>query len=129
NIRTPIFPAVIMVLVLILLAILVGPGFLVEHSPAQNPTQTFSKPLETPCEGQLLSTQAYSECGADGFWHVVTDEYYRCHDGAIKAFRVHDPPTTQPCKASPNTTVASNVLGYHAGTNNANGLVVTSFDT
>jgi len=110
------------------LVLFIGSGGINEHSKAQNPTQTFNKPLETPCEGQLLSRQAYSECGPDGFWHVVEDDYYRCHDGVIKAFRVSDTPTTQPCNASPKTTVGSSP-GYHVGIDNANGLVVTKFDT
>src|SRR5262245_26399722 len=98
-------------LVLISLGILVGPRLFVEHSKAQNPTQTFNRPLETPCEGQLLTRQTYSECGADGYWHVVEDDYYRCPDGVIKGFRVHDTPTAQPCQA-PKTTVGNNAPGY-----------------
>ena len=42
---------------------------------------------------------AYSECQADGFWHVVEDDYYSCPpDGKIEKFRVWDEKTTQPCK-------------------------------
>jgi hypothetical protein len=59
----------------------------------------------------------------------VEDDYYRCPDGVDRAFRVRDTPTTQPCKPSTNTTIGSNALGYHVGTNNANGLVVTTVGT
>ncbi len=129
NSRMQSFAGMIMVLALISVGILVGPRLLVEHSTAQNPTQKFNKPLETPCQGQLVSRHAYSECGPDGFWHVVEDDYYSCHDGTTKAFRVSDTPTTQPCQQTTKTTIAGNALGYHVGTNNANGLVVTTFDT
>ena len=119
-----------LVLVLISFGILAGPILLLEHSTAQSPSQTFIKPLETPCEGgQLLTRLAYSECGPDGFWHVVEDDYYRCPDGVTRAFRVRDTPTTQPCKASTNTTIGSNAPGYHVGINNANGLFVTTVGT
>jgi hypothetical protein len=55
--------------------------------------------LQTPCPGgELLSKQTYSECNADGFWHVVEDDYYLCPpNGAMQKFRVADTATTQHC--------------------------------
>lgn len=59
---------------------------------------TVSKPLEKPCpNGRLLVRHAYSECGPDGFWHVVEDAYYNCPP--VKAFRVLDLKTEQKCTA------------------------------
>jgi hypothetical protein len=76
-------------------------------TPKPSPTPAaFSKALETPCPGKLSVSHAYSECGRDGFWHVVQDDYYFC-EGGLKAFRVHDTPTIQPCKASSGTVVAA----------------------
>ena len=116
--------------VLASLILFIGSRGINRHATAQTPTQTFSKPLETPCKGgQFLTSHAYSECGSDGFWHVVEDDYYRCPDGVDRAYRVRDTPTTQPCKPSTNSTIGSNALGYHVGINNANGLVVTTVDT
>ena len=116
--------------VLASLILFIGSRGISEHSTAQTPSQTFSKPLDTPCTGgQFRTSHAYSECGADGFWHVVEDDYYRCPDGVDRAYRVRDTPTTQPCKPSTNRMIGSNALGYHVGTNNANGLLVTTFDT
>ena len=65
-----------------------------ENKPTPTPTATpkptpaaFSKPLETPCkDGKLIDSHAYSNCGPDGFWHIVQDDYYNC-DAAVKAFR------------------------------------------
>ena len=76
-------------------------------TPTPKPTPAdFSKALETPCkDGKLIDSHAYSECGPDGFWHVVQDDYYNC-DGAVKVFRVHDTPTTQPCNAKAGVVVA-----------------------
>jgi hypothetical protein len=77
-------------------------------TPAATPSPTpakFSKALETPCEGgKLIDSHAYSECGPDGFWHVVQDDYYRCGE-EIKAFRVGDTPTMQPCNAKAGKVV------------------------
>jgi hypothetical protein len=61
------------------------------------PTPAVSKPLQTPCEGRgPLTSHAYSECGPDGFWHVVQDDAYDCPP--VTTFRVLDELTTQRCK-------------------------------
>jgi hypothetical protein len=68
-------------------------------TPAPSPTPApFSKPPEKPCAGgKLLISHAYSECGEDGFWHVVQDDYYNCPP--VTKFRVApDTPTNQRCK-------------------------------
>jgi len=59
---------------------------------------------QIPCAGgELLVKHAYSECNADGFWHVVEDDYYACPpNGAVTKFRVADDATTQPCGAGQN---------------------------
>jgi hypothetical protein len=64
------------------------------HAPAAK------KKIETPCPGgELRVRHAYSECQADGFWHVVEDDYYVCPpEGKIEKFRVWDEATTQVCK-------------------------------
>ena len=74
-------------------------------SPSQSPTPAkFSKSIETPCEkGKLSVSHAYSECGPDGFWHVVQDDYYDCPP--VQVFRTGDTPTTQACKATTGVVV------------------------
>ena len=75
-----------------------------------------SKPLEKPCpDGKLVARHAYSECGPDGFWHVVEDAYYNCPP--VKAFRVADEVTKQPCGAgqAPPTGVVAPVYKEFEG--------------
>src|SRR2546427_3164046 len=92
-------------------------------TPKPSPTPTaLCKPLEKPCvgEGPLVS-HAYSECCADGFWHVVTDDAYKCPE--LKWFRVApDIPTLQRCKegagpvaAAPNP-VGTGYKDFHGDT-------------
>ncbi len=85
-----------------------------ENKPRPTPTATattaptpakFSKALETPCGGKLSVSHAYSECGPDGFWHVVQDDYYNCPP--VTAFRVADTPTTQACKPTSGAVAAA----------------------
>ncbi len=64
--------------------------------PAADQEEKHSKSLEKPCPGgKLLARHAYSECGPDGFWYVVEDDYYDCPP--VKRFRVWDYKTMQPC--------------------------------
>jgi len=76
-----------------------------------------SKPLEKPCpDGKLVARHAYSECGPDGFWHVVEDAYYNCPP--VKAFRVADEVTKQPCgggQAPPTGVVAPVYKEFEGG--------------
>ena len=75
---------------------------------AASPTPApFSKPFEKPCaNGKLLVSHAYSECGDDGFWHVVQDDYYNCPP--VTKFRVApDTPTNQRCKPGAGEVVAA----------------------
>lgn len=67
-------------------------------TPTPTPTpETVSKPLQKPCEGRgPLTSHAYSECGPDGFWHVVQDDSYDCPP--VTTFRVLDERTSQRCK-------------------------------
>lgn len=66
-------------------------------TPTPTPTPTVSKPLQKPCEGRgPLTSHAYSECGPDGFWHVVQDDTYDCPP--VTTFRVMDERTNQRCK-------------------------------
>lgn len=76
-------------------------------TPKPSPTPApFSKPLEKPCaNGRLLVSHAYSECGEDGFWHVVQDDYYDCPP--VTKYRVADTPTNQRCKEGAGEVVAS----------------------
>lgn len=79
--------------------------------PSPSPA-AFSKPLEKPCNGEgPLVSHAYSECGADGFWHVVQDDYYNCPP--VTKFRVApDTPTLQRCKEGGGpVTAAPNPVG------------------
>ena len=92
-------------------------------TPKPSPTPAeFSKPLQTPCEGgKLVVSHAYSECGEDGFWHVVQDDAYKCPE--LKWFRVApDTPTLQRCKegagpvaAAPNP-VGTGYKDFHGDT-------------
>ena len=76
-----------------------------------------SKQLEKPCpDGKLVARHAYSECGPDGFWHVVEDAYYNCPP--VKAFRVADEVTKQPCgggQAPPTGLVAPVYKEFEGG--------------
>ncbi|HEX2059953.1 MAG TPA: hypothetical protein VHK90_04370 [Thermoanaerobaculia bacterium] len=69
------------------------------------------QPLEEPCAGKLNVRHAYSECQADGFWHVVENHHYTCPpDNNIRIFRVGDTPTDQPCA---NGEPAPAIAGGH----------------
>jgi hypothetical protein len=70
-------------------------------SNVMTPTSLQFTPVtpQTPCPGgTLIARQTYSECNADGFWHVVEDDYYQCPPGnTVQKVRVADNKTTQPC--------------------------------
>jgi hypothetical protein len=80
--------------------------------PVPTPAEA-CKPFEKPCEGRgPVVSHAYSECCADGFWHVVQDDYYFCPE-LLKKFRVApDTPTLQRCKEGAGAVVpAPNPVG------------------
>jgi cold shock protein len=76
-------------------------SFKITRSP-KGPQATNVVPINNGCqEYKLLVKHAYSECQADGFWHVVTDAYYTCANpegGAFGPRRVSDILTTQKCE-------------------------------
>jgi len=74
--------------------------------PSPKPT-ALCKPLDKPCAGEgPLVSHAYSECCDDGFWHVVTDDAYKCPE--LKWFRVApDLPTLQRCKEGAGPVAAA----------------------
>jgi YD repeat-containing protein len=68
---------------------------------------------QSPCaDGILVGRNAYSECGTNGVWHVVEDDYYLCPTNYLmQAFRVSDIPTTQPCGQPAPQIVGTNGAG------------------
>ncbi len=64
---------------------------------AQTPPPSPSPP--PPCQGAQSTHvfHAYSSCEKDGFWHVLTLEYFQCGSGSIEGRRVNDTPTAQRC--------------------------------
>lgn len=68
-------------------------------------------PQQCPVSTKVF--HAYSECNADGFWHVVTDEYFRCPDNSVRPVRIADRATDQPCdggQAAPTLEIINQVL-------------------
>lgn len=57
------------------------------------------KPLEKPCTGGIFVLRhSYPQCQADGFWHIVEDDYYKCPpESKITGFRVRDTNTAVKC--------------------------------
>lgn len=58
-----------------------------------------SKPLEMPCKGgTFVLRHSYPQCQADGLWHIVEDDYYKCPpEGKLTGFRVTDLNTKAKC--------------------------------
>lgn len=50
-----------------------------------------------PCDGTRLVSRSHAVCGADNFWHIVSDDYYACRDGKPRVYRTHDEKTPQRC--------------------------------
>ncbi len=85
-------------------------GWLPHHStsaqqpppvPGQTPAPA-PRPVTEPCPGGTrLVDHTFSECYADGLWHVVTDRTLQCPDGSQPIVRVFDQATDQPCVDQP----------------------------
>jgi hypothetical protein len=59
--------------------------------------QQIPRPVAQACAGGKPTDvlHVYSECNADGLWHVVTDRVFRCADGSSESVRISDRPTKQ----------------------------------
>lgn len=65
--------------------------------------QQIPRPVGEACAGAKPTDvlHVYSECNADGFWHVVTDRVFMCPNGTSQSVRISDRPTRQRCDDQP----------------------------
>lgn len=53
---------------------------------------------DVPCDAPVVALHAYSQCNADGHWHVVTDGLSSCPPDRIGRERLTDTKTSQSCR-------------------------------